>query len=274
MRYIELENETPYEFYQDTVIGVCFLLIFFFSAVRTRLYFDPFGQGRIITIFYLLILLTSLTRAIWFLIPSYQLEGSYIPEAIVAFVSDKWIGCVVSEVLLVTGSLLLYSQFILVVSYWAYMLRKTGTSKPVPNSRLPAIHTTSTHTALTNYLYIISFTILLEVANVTLFITQYYNSEIMILYDSVLMSVLSFATLIAMVYYSSKIRSVMDKIGKLNRNPSASAIMKAQTSRILYITIGAVLFFIFRCSTELALAVSIGRLLYGKTTFTLLLHEY
>lgn len=258
MEPVLLKNETIYEYYQDISLGTCFLLISIVALVRTRLYFDPWGQGRVITTFNLLMFFTGLIRSIWFLIPSYILEGSYVPEPIIALESDKWIGCIVSELLLLVGSLLLYSQFILLALYWSYILLNTAAprtaGKPGKKEWSP----------MSSFTLIMATIVLLECANITLFIMQIFNSQEMIIYDSIMLSILSIGTLTAVCVYSSRIRTVMGKVSKLNRYANVSSAMTIQSRRIFQITVGAFIFFAGRVSVELSFAIVCLRLMYGK----------
>lgn len=264
---MNISNESTYECYQDLTFGIAFLVIAIFAIIRTRLYFDPFGAGRVITTFYFLIVLTALTRSVWFLIPSFVLEDSYVPKPVIAFKSNGWFGILISECLLVLGSLLLYAVFILVITYWAYMLRKTSTPTNASTHRFQSYlsSTLSRKGAIKNFLFIISYILLLELFNILLFLLQYINSEVMIIYDSILLSIVSICTLAGLIIYSSKIRSVMTAIGKLNKNPIANSTMKKQIHRIWLITIGATLFFFIRILVELGFALTVIKFMYGKS---------
>jgi hypothetical protein len=263
MKTYPLSNESLYEYYQDLSLGSCFLLLAILAGIRTRISFDPFGQGRVITTFYLLILFTALIRSVWFLIPSYILEGSYVPEPLEAFQSKDWIGCLVSELLLLTGSVLLYSQFILLISYWSYILR--GSNIPTSStSTSSTVKSNTSQSAFSTFTFIIILILLSEAINITLFILNIFNSQEMIIYDSILLSIISISTLIGMCVYSHKIRATMDKISKLNRNPNAKSAMTLQSNRIFQITIASVLFFSARVSVESSFAIACLKLMYGE----------
>ena len=230
-----------------------------FSAYRVRIYFDLSGGGKVITLFYSLIFLSSATRAIWFLIPSSVLEVSYAPVAIVAWESDGWIGTFVSELLAATGSLSLYSVFILVTCYWSTMMRKVnieilephGVVRPKPRGL----------GAIKMFLIIIGVIGAVQLLNITLFLTEAINSEGMILFDSITLSIVAVITSAFMTVLSTRIRVVLMTIGAINSNST-----RPQTNRILAMTRVGNAFFFIRVALELALTVSCITLMKGTHT--------
>ena len=47
---------------------------------------------------------TAALRSVWFLIPSDNLEGGYIPTSEIAYKTSNWFGVLISEVLLSAGN--------------------------------------------------------------------------------------------------------------------------------------------------------------------------
>ena len=109
---------------QDLFLGLCFLLIAVFSSIRVFRTLSFNAERKVVLIFNFLIFLTALSRAVWFLLPNNLLEPSYAPTPVLAFHSKSWLGILISELLLETGSLSLYGIFILIACYWARMLSK------------------------------------------------------------------------------------------------------------------------------------------------------
>ena len=220
-------------------------------------YFDREGGGKVITAFYGIIAFTAGVRAIWFLIPSIYLEGAYVPTSTIAFESDNWFGILLSELLLVLGSLSLYSIFILIACYWSHMLRKVDTSQDARSRLLgqPTIRRGPMET------FGITITIIssAQAFGILLYLGQFWNAEEMILYDSVLLSIVSLTTLIEITLYSHRIRMVLTTIGAINANNT-----RPQVRRIFAITIAASFFFVTRVIIELAFAVSLLLLWRGK----------
>lgn len=227
-----------------------------FSAYRVRIYFDLSGGGKVITLFYSLIFLSSASRAVWFLIPSSVLEVSYAPVAIIAWKSSGWIGTFVSELLAATGSLSLYSVFILVTCYWSTMMRKVnieilephGVVRPKPRGL----------GAIKMFLIIIGAVGAVQSLNIILFLSGVINSEGMILFDSVTLSIVAVITSAFMTVLSTRIRVVLMTIGAINSNST-----RPQTNRILAMTRVGNAFFFIRVALELALTVSCITLMKG-----------
>lgn len=252
-------SETSKEYTQDIIFGLGFFIIAILAAWRTYIYFDFDGGGKVITAFYSLIFSTAILRSIWFFIPKTIMMGSYIPTAHVAFVTSGWMGVFISEVVLALGSLSLYAVFILIVCYWAHMLRKVehvdaadstllATSQRVL-ARYPKLPK-SRRGPMQNFALLMLLLLLLETLNILFFLFQIYNSEAMILFDSLFMSAVSIGCLVQITIFSNRIRNLLQIIGVINANST-----RAQVRRILAITIAANIFFIWRFLTEIVLSL-------------------
>lgn len=121
---------TPLEQSMDIVLGIAFLITALVAARRmsTTLQASPASaasspgaEAAVVTAFYSLILLTSVLRALWFLVPAQWWQPSYTPAAVYAWDSTQpsWIGTAISEIIVTGGSLSLFSIFILILVYWA-----------------------------------------------------------------------------------------------------------------------------------------------------------
>ncbi|OEU16073.1 hypothetical protein FRACYDRAFT_275247 [Fragilariopsis cylindrus CCMP1102] len=118
---------TTFERGLDLVFGVAFLITAIFAAKRMSWTHQQVGaETTVVTAFYALILVTSVFRAIWFLIPATVWTPQYTPVAILAWDKDHpaWLGAFLSEFVLTAGSLALFSIFILILVYWADILKK------------------------------------------------------------------------------------------------------------------------------------------------------
>ena len=207
--------------------------------------------------FYCLIFASSLSRAVWFLIPSSVLEVSYAPVAIVAWQSKGWFGTLISELLAAVGSLSLYSVFILVTCYWSTMMRKVnieilephGLVRPKP-SGLGAIK---------RFLLIFGTIVAFQLLNLLLFLFEIINSEGMILFDSITLSVVAVVISGFMTILSTRIRVLLMTIGAIN-----SSSTRPQTNRILAMTRVGNGFFFIRVALELAFTLYCIILMRGK----------
>ena len=118
---------TTFEKSLDLIYGFAFLITAIFAAKRMTWTRQQAGaETTVVTAFYSLILVTSVFRAIWFLVPATVWAPSYTPVAIFAWDKDHpaWIGAFLSEFVLTAGSLALFSIFILILVYWADILKK------------------------------------------------------------------------------------------------------------------------------------------------------
>eukprot|EP00979_Chaetoceros_neogracilis_P012015 scaffold3074_cov280-Chaetoceros_neogracile.AAC.30 len=202
------------------------------------------AETNVVTAFYSLILITSFFRAIWFLIPNSLLEPSYVPHAVMAF--DKyhpsWIGGFLSEEILTAGSLSLFSIFILILVYWADILKKyfqPGTQRSRP---------------MTTFLNIVGFLIVIELISAALFLLRAYSSEGMILLNSILLSTVSIICVVEITIFSHKFRTVLQTLGAINQVSTES-----QVKRIVWITVTGNLFFFTRAFIE---AIFAGMLIF------------
>ena len=108
-------GETRLEEIFDAILGTCFLITAIFAAKRMTWTRQQGGaETTVVTAFYSLILITSILRALWFLIPATVWQPSYTPIAVFAWDSNHpaWMGAALSEVVLTAGSLALFSIFI------------------------------------------------------------------------------------------------------------------------------------------------------------------
>jgi hypothetical protein len=193
------------------------------------------AETNVVTAFYSLILTTAFFRSIWFLIPNSILEPSYVPHAVMAFDPDhpSWLGGFISEEMLTAGSLSLFSIFILILVYWADILKKYF--QPGARRSRP----------MTTFLNIVLFLIFVEIANALLFLLKYYSSEGMILLNSILLGTVSIICVIEITIFSHKFRTVLQTLGAINQVSTES-----QVKRIVWITVTGNLFFFTRAFIE------------------------
>jgi hypothetical protein len=242
--------ESTYEYWQDIIFGIAFSILCIFSIYRMYSYFDRDGGGKVIVAFYGIIAFTTSIRALWFLIPSSYLEGTYVPSSTIAFESPNWIGVLISEILLSLGSLSLYSIFILIACYWSHMLRKVDANADT-RSRIVG-QPVAKRGPMETFGITMAIISGLQAFSIMLFLFRVFNAEEMILYDSILISIVSLATLIEITLFSHRIRMVLTTIGVINSNNT-----KPQVRRIFAVTIAASFFFVSRVVIEVSFAASL-----------------
>ena len=260
-------DETLFEYDQDVFFGLCFLGIALFAAVRVARYFDPRGSGRVITLFYFLIFLCSASRSVWFLIPNYNLEVSYTPQPQVAWQTPGWAGTFVSELLEATGSLALYAVFVLVSCYWGHMTAK-ATAEPLPNNS--ARPKGRPYGAINTFFAIFSVVVAAQALNIALFLGQVENSEGMILFDSIMLSLLAVFAGVHMTVLRSRIRVLLTTIGAINASSSST---RPHTERILAMTRVGNAFFVAKIAVECSLAISCFLLMRARRSFSVVLND-
>ena len=242
--------ETSFEYFQDIVFAISFFVLAVFAIYRMTQYYDRDGGGKVILAFYGIITFTCAIRFIWFIIPSTYLEGTYVPTAVIAFESPNWAGILLSEILLALGSLSLYSIFILIACYWSHMLRKVDTSQDTRSRMLgqPVVRRGPMETfGLT-----MSIIAGAQAFSIMLFLFKVLNAEEMILYDAILVSIVSLATMIEITLFSHRIRTVLTTIGAINSNNT-----RPQVRRIFAVTVAASFFFVSRVIIEVSFTVSL-----------------
>jgi hypothetical protein len=246
---------------QDFLLGMCFFLISAFSSVRILRSFSPTGGRKVITTFNVLIFVASFLRAGWFLLPNDLLETSYTPQPMMAFETEGWMGTLISELLAVSGSLSLYGVFILIACYWVGMLRKL-TSNNNPNSAYSVGFSrfkVSELGTLEVFAIIMGIFGVIQLVNIFLFLGQVINSEQMILYDSIMLSIVSIGIVAEITILSHQIKEVLHNLEAIN-NRTAHPQMK----RIFAIIVVANIFFVTRVILECTLSISLIQLMKGS----------
>lgn len=197
-------------------------------------------ETTVVTAFYSLILLTALFRSVWFLIPNTVLEPTYVPHAVMAFDPHhpSWVGGFISEELLTAGSLCLFSIFILILVYWADILKKYFS----PGARRSR--------PIKTFMEICLLLLIIEIINALAFLFRIYSSEAMILVNAVVLAIVSIICVIEITIFSHKFRTVLQTLGAINQVSTES-----QVKRIVWITVTGNLFFFTRAFLETIFAI-------------------
>jgi hypothetical protein len=201
------------------------------------------AETAVVTAFYSLILVTSGLRSLWFLIPSKVYQPTYTPLAVYAFDPDHpyWIGAAFSELLVTAGSLCLFSIFILILVYWADILKKYF--HPGSRRSLPMV----------TFLILVVTLFALELVNLGCFLLRLYTTEGMILYNAVLLAAVSTVCVVEITVFSHRFRTVLKTLGAINQVSTDS-----QVRRIVWITVTGNLFFVTRALLEIVFAATLA----------------
>jgi hypothetical protein len=225
----------------DALMGLSFLVTAVFAAKRMTWTRQQGGaETTVVTAFYSLILVTSVLRSVWFLIPATVWTPSYTPVAVFAWDSThpSWIGAALSEVVLTAGSLALFSIFILILVYWADILKKYF--HPASRRSIPMM----------TFLGLVSLLVGLEVINIGCFLFQLYSTEGMILFNAILLAIVSMVCVCEITIFSHRFRTVLKTLGAINQVSTDS-----QVKRIVWITVTGNLFFFTRAFLETVLCI-------------------
>eukprot|EP00526_Cylindrotheca_closterium_P016421 CAMPEP_0113654904 /NCGR_PEP_ID=MMETSP0017_2-20120614/29407_1 /TAXON_ID=2856 /ORGANISM="Cylindrotheca closterium" /LENGTH=329 /DNA_ID=CAMNT_0000568087 /DNA_START=147 /DNA_END=1136 /DNA_ORIENTATION=- /assembly_acc=CAM_ASM_000147 len=233
--------ETEFERFVDAIMGIAFFITAVFAAKRMTWTRQQGGaETTVVTAFYSLILLTSVLRAIFFLIPATVWVPSYVPVAVFAWDPDypSWIGAALSEFVLMSGSLALFSIFILILVYWADILKKYF--HPASRRSIPMV----------TFLGLVALLVVLELINTGCFLFGLYTTEGMILFNSVMLAVVSIICVCEITIFSHRFRTVLKTLGAINQVSTDS-----QVKRIRWITVTGNLFFFTRAFLETVLCI-------------------
>lgn len=233
--------ETRFEFYSDGVLAVAFFVIATVAAQRMLSSRAHVGsETTVVTAFYTLIFLTALLRTVWFVVPGTTWSPYYTPHAVMAFDAEHpyWILQFVEILLVGAGSLCLFSIFILILVYWADILKKyfyPGARRSKP---------------MLTFLVLVAVLCVVQLLNAALFLLRDYSSECMMLVNSVTLSLVSLVIIVEITIFSHRFRTVLKTLGDINQISTES-----QVKRIVWITVTGNLFFFVRAFVETAFAV-------------------
>mmetsp|Transcript_12886 Transcript_12886/g.27363 ORF Transcript_12886/g.27363 Transcript_12886/m.27363 type:complete len:339 (+) Transcript_12886:96-1112(+) len=233
--------ETTFEFYSDVLLGTAFLATAIVAAKRMSSSRSQGGaETTVVTAFYSLILLTASLRSIWFLIPGTIWSSDYTPHALMAFDPDHpdWLMQFLEIILVGAGSLCLFSIFILILVYWADILKKyfyPGARRSKP---------------MVTFLVLVAVLFGIQILNAALFLLRDYSTEGMILVNSVTLSLVSIVCVCEITIFSHRFRTVLKTLGAINQVSTDS-----QVKRIVWITVTGNLFFFTRAFLETIFAI-------------------
>lgn len=232
--------ETGLEVYSDYALGLAFLVTaaVAFQRMRANRNTGSGAETTVVTAFYSLIFASAGLRSIYFLIPATVWQPSYTPSALYAWDNENpWVRYTLSELTVTAGSLTLFSIFILILVYWADILKKyynPGSRRSVP---------------MATFLSLVAALVAAEVLNLVLFLCRKYTTEGMILFNAVLLSITSVICVAEITIFSNKFQNVLQTLGAINQVSTDS-----QVRRIVWITVTGNLFFCSRAILETVFA--------------------
>lgn len=233
--------ETRFEFYTDAFLAVAFMATAFVAARRMSVSRTRGGaETTVVTAFYSLIFITALLRAVWLIIPSTVWSPHYTPHAVMAFDPERpyWKTHFLEILIMGAGSLSLFSIFILILVYWADILKKyfyPGARRSKP---------------MITFLVLVGVLFAVQMLNATLFLFRDYSTEGMRLVNSVTLSLVSLVCVCEITIFSHRFRTVLKTLGDINQVSTDS-----QVQRIVWITVTGNVFFFTRAFLETIFAI-------------------
>ncbi|KAJ0397347.1 hypothetical protein P43SY_008166 [Pythium insidiosum] len=180
----------------DTILAVAYGLATFFAFWAFAMHAQSPSRQTATLGFYLLMGLAALTRTLWFSSPFGVMSVIMEPPRL-SVGDDGWIEFLASEVVELLGSYLLYSIFVLIVVFWADMLRRLFTHDMVRSHPLRL------------FFILLGAVMTIQALGIAVFVTNGADSYGLMLYDDILLMLVSLASLIAITVYSYKMKTVL-----------------------------------------------------------------
>jgi len=230
-----IQYETSFEYFFSNILGIAFVMTMLVPMIRMiQSYSEGGPEDIVVTYFYSLILITSGLRAVWFLIPDKALGVSYTPSAVMAFSkTNEWFSTFILDLLHSLGSISLFSIFILILVYWADILKKYFEPGSAHNK------------PMRTFVKLVALLLIIEALNCLCFLLRFYSSECLILFNAILLAVVSIICVYRITVFSHNFRTVLKTLGAINQVSTES-----QVQRIVWITVTGNIFFLLRAFME------------------------
>ncbi|DAZ98503.1 TPA: hypothetical protein N0F65_004940 [Lagenidium giganteum] len=180
----------------DTVLAVAYAIACFFAfwafAIHTQ---SPSNQAATLG-FYLLIALASFTRVVWFATP-FGLDSVLVKPQRLMIGDEGSVEFLVAELVELLGSFFIYSIFVLIVVFWADMLRRLFTHESVRSHPLRI------------FAIVLASLMLVQAVGFAVFLMGRADSFWLMLFDDLLLCLLSFGSLVAVLIYSFRMKTVL-----------------------------------------------------------------
>ncbi|CEG38190.1 uncharacterized protein PHALS_08277 [Plasmopara halstedii] len=146
--------------------------------------------------FYLLMGLASLTRVLWFATP-FGVHSVLVEPPRIMMGDNGWAQFLLAEAVELLGSYLLYSVFVLIVVFWADMLRRLFTHESVRSHPLRV------------FFSLLGAILAIQTMGFAVFAAKKEDSYWLLVYDDVVMCLLSVGSLAAVLVYSFRMKTVL-----------------------------------------------------------------
>lgn len=180
----------------DTVLALAYGGACFFSFWAFAMHAQSPTRQAATLGFYLLMGLASLTRVLWFATP-YGVQSVLVEPPRIMMGDDGWAQFLLAEAVELLGSFLLYSVFVLIVVFWADMLRRLFTHESVRSHPLRL------------FFFVLLAIVAIEAMGFAVFAAKREDSYWLMVYDDVVMCLLSLGSLAAVLVYSFRMKTVL-----------------------------------------------------------------
>ncbi|CAI5725342.1 unnamed protein product [Peronospora farinosa] len=180
----------------DTVLALAYGGACFFSFWAFAMHAQSPTRQAATLGFYLLMGLASLTRVLWFATP-YGVQSVMVAPPRIMMNDDGWAHFLLAETVELLGSFLLYSVFVLIVVFWADMLRRLFTHDSVRSHPLRL------------FVFVSSAIVTIQAIGFAAFAAKRVDSYWLMVYDDVVMCLLSIGSLAAVLVYSFRMKTVL-----------------------------------------------------------------
>lgn len=180
----------------DTVLAVAYGGACFFAFWAFAMHYQSPSRQTATLGFYLLMGLAALTRVVWFATP-YGVMSVLVEPRNMRVGDDGWELFLIAEGVELLGSFLIYSIFVLIVVFWADMLRRLFTNGHIrsqPFKRFAAVVVTI---------------VALQAIGFSVFVMDKADAYWLMIYDDSVMCALSLASLVAVLVYSFRMKTVL-----------------------------------------------------------------
>lgn len=224
----------------DTLLAVAYGGACFFAFWAFFMHWQSPSRQAATLGFYLLMGLAALTRVLWFATPYGVMSVLVEPEKIMMG-DEGWIMFLTAEVVELVGSFLIYSIFVLIVVFWADMLRRLFTNGNIRSHPLKL------------FFFVLWMIIFIQAIGFGLFTMRKVDSFWLMMYDDIVLCLLSFGSLVAVLVYSFRMKTVLQaflEVSQIDTTDRIKAVNWATSICAFFLVVNS----LFLCYSIVSLA--------------------
>jgi hypothetical protein len=180
--------------------------------------------------FYLLMGLAALTRTLWFA-TSYGIISMILEQTEIMMGDEGWERFLLTEAVEMLGSFFIYSIFVLIVVFWADMLRRLFTHEHVRSH------------PLRNFCFILGSVLCLQAFGFGIFMLQKASSFWLMTYDAIILCGLTFGCLVSILIYSYRMRTVLQAfldVSHIDTTDRIKAVNWATSISVFFLVVNSI----------------------------------